>query len=102
MSKTILYSIAFTALGLVVGSLGPTLPALAANTQVEMKQISHLFIARSLGTMLGSWLIGRWYDRIAGHPLMAASLLASAITLRLMLSATFMCALLPVSRCAVL
>jgi len=97
MSKTILYSIAFIALGLVVGSLGPTLPALAANTQVEMKQISHLFIARSLGTMLGSWLIGRWYDRIAGHPLMAASLLASAITLALMPSATFLWALLALS-----
>src|SRR5215510_4874086 len=97
MSKTILYSIAFIALGLVVGSLGPTLPALAANTQVEMKQISHLFIARSLGTMLGSWLIGRWYDRVAGHPLMAASLLTSAIMLSLMPSATFLWALLALS-----
>ena len=94
MSKTILYSIAFIALGLVVGSLGPTLPALAANTQVEMKQISHLFIARALGTMLGSWLIGRWYDKVAGHPIMAASLLASAITLVLMPSATILWTLL--------
>jgi MFS transporter, FHS family, Na+ dependent glucose transporter 1 len=97
MSKTILYSIAFTALGLVVGSLGPTLPALAANTQVEMKQISHLFIARSLGTMLGSWMIGRWYDKVAGHPLMAASLLSAAITLALMPSATILWTLLALS-----
>ncbi|MCI0664440.1 MAG: MFS transporter, partial [Acidobacteria bacterium] len=51
----------------------------------------------SLGTMLGSWLIGRWYDRIAGHPLMAASLLGSAITLALMPSATFLWTLLALS-----
>src|SRR5262245_56637544 len=94
MSKTILYSLAFIALGLVVGSLGPTLPAQAANAQVEMKQISHLFIARALGTMLGSWLIGRWYDKVAGHPIMAASLFASAITLVLMPSATILWTLL--------
>jgi fucose permease len=83
MSKTILYSIAFIALGLGSGSLGPTLPALAAQTHVEMKQISYLFIARSFGTMLGSWMIGRMYDRIAGHPLLAASLFASAIAMAL-------------------
>ncbi|MEK7831338.1 MAG: MFS transporter, partial [Acidobacteriota bacterium] len=59
MSKTILYSLAFVALGLLSGSIGPTLPALAAQTNVEMKQISNLFVARSAGTLVGSWLIGR-------------------------------------------
>ena len=81
MSKTILYSLAFVALGLISGSIGPTLPALAAQTHVEMKQISNLFVARSLGTMLGSWMIGRAYDRVTGHPLLAASLLAAAIAM---------------------
>jgi len=81
MSKTILYSLAFVALGLISGSIGPTLPALAAQTHVEMKQISNLFVARSLGTMLGSWMIGRAYDRVTGHPLLAASLLAAAMAL---------------------
>src|SRR5262245_1286495 len=83
MRKTILYSLAFIALGLGTGSLGPTLPALAAQTNAGMKQISNLFIARSFGTMIGSWLIGRFYDRIAGHPLLASSLLASAVALAL-------------------
>src|SRR5262245_37048335 len=83
MRKTILYALAFIALGLGSGSLGPTLPALAAQTNAEMKQISSLFIARSFGTMIGSWLIGRFYDRIAGHPLLASSLLASAAALAL-------------------
>jgi fucose permease len=83
MRKTILYSLAFIALGLGSGSLGPTLPALAEQTNAEMKQISNLFIARSFGTLIGSWLIGRFYDRIAGHPLLASSLLASAAALAL-------------------
>ncbi|MCI0336434.1 MAG: MFS transporter [Acidobacteria bacterium] len=90
MSKTILYSIAFIALGLGIGSLGPTLPALAAQTHVEMKQISNLFIARSFGTILGAWLIGRLYDRVSGHPLLAASLLISAIVLAMIPSASLL------------
>src|SRR5262247_2726367 len=83
MRKTILYSLAFIALGLGSGSLGPTLPALAAQTISEMKQISNLFIARSFGTLIGSWMIGRFYDRMAGHPLLASSLLAAAAALAL-------------------
>ncbi|MCG3161494.1 MAG: hypothetical protein JMDDDDMK_02677 [Acidobacteria bacterium] len=97
MRKTILYSLAFIALGLGSGSLGPTLPALAAQTNAEMKQISNLFIARSFGTMIGSWLIGRFYDRTAGHPLLAVSLLASAVALALMPSATLLPVLLALS-----
>ncbi|MGH9766116.1 MAG: MFS transporter, partial [Blastocatellia bacterium] len=90
MRKTILYSLAFIALGLGSGALGPTLPALAAQTNAEMKQISNLFIARSFGTMIGSWMIGRLYDRTAGHPLLASSLLASAVAMALMPSATLL------------
>ncbi len=97
MRKTILYSLAFIALGLGSGSLGPTLPALAAQTNAEMKQISNLFIARSFGTMIGSWMIGRFYDRTAGHPLLAASLLASAVALALIPSAKLMPVLLVLS-----
>jgi FHS family Na+ dependent glucose MFS transporter 1 len=94
MRKTILYSLAFIALGLVTGSLGPTLPALATQTNAEVKQISDLFIARSLGTMIGSWMIGRFYDRMAGHPLLASSLLASALAMALIPTAAAMPALL--------
>src|SRR5262245_17969358 len=94
MRKTILYSLAFVALGLGSGSLGPTLPALAAQTNAEMRQISNLFLARSFGTMIGSWMIGRFYDRIAGHPLLASSLLAAAAALALVPSAPQLPALL--------
>ncbi|MGH9832131.1 MAG: MFS transporter [Blastocatellia bacterium] len=97
MSKTILYSLAFIALGLGSGSLGPTLPALAAQTRVGMREISSLFIARSLGTMIGSYLIGRFYDRIKGHPLLAFSLVAAAAAMALIPSATLLQALLLLS-----
>jgi FHS family Na+ dependent glucose MFS transporter 1 len=60
MKKTFLYALAFIALGLGSGSLGPTLPTLAAQTHAEMHQISNVFLARSFGTMLGAWWVGRW------------------------------------------
>ncbi len=83
MSKTILYFLAFISLGLVSGSLGPTIPALAAQTAAQMHEISSLFIIRSLGTMAGAVLIGRFYDRIPGNSLLGASLLASAAMMAL-------------------
>jgi FHS family Na+ dependent glucose MFS transporter 1 len=84
MLNTIRYFASFIALGLITSSLGPTLPALAAQTGASISQISRLFIARSLGTLLGSLLIGRLYDRIGGHPLLGGSLLAAAFILVLM------------------
>jgi FHS family Na+ dependent glucose MFS transporter 1 len=97
MSKTILYSLAFVALGLISGSIGPTLPALAAQTNVELKQISNLFVARSFGTMIGSWMIGRMYDRFTGHPLLAGSLLASALAMALVPASNLLWVLLALS-----
>ncbi|MDX2039883.1 MAG: MFS transporter [Acidobacteriota bacterium] len=99
MSKTILYSLAFIALGLISGSIGPTLPALAAQTHVEMKQISNLFVARALGTMVGSWVIGRVYDKVTGHPVLAASLLASAVAMALLPMSSQLLALVVLSVC---
>ena len=84
MTKTILYFLAFISLGLISGSLGPTIPALAAQTNSAMHEISSLFLVRSLGTMFGALLVGRLYDRVAGHPLLGASLLASAGAMALM------------------
>lgn len=97
MQKTILYSLAFIALGLGAGSLGPTLPALAAQAHVELSQASNLFVARSLGTMFGSWLMGGVYDRRAGHPLLAVSLLGLAVALALMPLGSVLWVLLAVS-----
>ena len=66
-----------------LGSLGRTLPDLAKHTRTELSQISYLFPARSLGYMLGILLSGRWYDRVPGHPVMAAVLFIMAAMLGL-------------------
>jgi len=68
------YYAAFVALGLIGSLLGPTLTALAQNTNVRLDQISILFTGRSLGYLLGSLLGGRLYDRRPGNPLMAGFL----------------------------
>jgi FHS family Na+ dependent glucose MFS transporter 1 len=78
MFKTILYVLAFIALGIITASLGPTLPMLAAQTQTTTSQISWLFIARSMGTISGALVLGKLYDRYAGHPLLGGALVGAA------------------------
>jgi MFS transporter, FHS family, Na+ dependent glucose transporter 1 len=75
LAATFAYYGAFIGLGLISSSLGPTLPALASQTGTELREISFLFTTRATGYMIGSLLGGRLYDRMAGHPLMAFSLL---------------------------
>lgn len=83
LAKAIAYYAAFTALGMAGASLGPTLPGLAENTQTLLSEIGFLFTARSLGYLLGSFLGGRLYDRVPGHPVMFAVLgvIATAMAL---------------------
>jgi len=83
LSRTAGYYAAFVALGLVGASLGPTLPGLAENTETLLSEISFLFTARSLGYLLGSFLGGRLYDRVPGHPVLAAALIIIAATMAL-------------------
>ncbi len=77
------YCVAFIGLGLVGASLGPTLAGLAENTQTHLGAISILFTARALGYMGGSLLAGTAYDRTAGHPIVATSLVVMAILMAL-------------------
>lgn len=72
------YYLALMALGLTTASMGPTLPGLAAQTGTRLAEIGFLFTARSLGYMLGSLAGGRLYDRVRGHSLLAAALVAVA------------------------
>jgi fucose permease len=71
LQQTAGYYIAFVTLGLVGASLGPTLPGLADQTVSSVAQISYLFTARSLGYLIGSFVGGRFYDRLPGHRVMA-------------------------------
>ena len=83
-AQTISYFVAFVALGLAMASLGPTLPALADQTRVSLGKISYLFTARSFGFLLGSLFAGRFYDRMNGHVVIAATIIAMSAMLALM------------------
>ncbi len=80
---TVVYFTAFTAIGLASAVLGPTLPDLAANTGAALSEIGFLFTARSLGFMGGSLLGARLFDKLPGHRLMAAAVVAMAFMLAL-------------------
>ncbi|MGD9092422.1 MAG: MFS transporter [Anaerolineales bacterium] len=73
--KTIAYYASFVVLGVTTAILGPTLPGLASHTGTQLREISFLFTARSLGYLLGSLLGGWAYDRFTGHIVLAGSLL---------------------------
>ncbi len=81
--RTCAYYSAFIGLGLVLSSLGPTLPALAKLTGVSLGALSTVFVARSSGYLAGAVLGGRLYDRFPGHPLMASMLGLMALTMAL-------------------
>ncbi|HUS12672.1 MAG TPA: MFS transporter [Pyrinomonadaceae bacterium] len=80
---TVAYFAAFIALGLTVGSLGPTLPGLAEQTHVGLGAIGYLFTARSMGYVLGAVRGGRLFDRRVGNPVMAVMLFAMSIMMTL-------------------
>jgi FHS family Na+ dependent glucose MFS transporter 1 len=80
---TAAYFAAFVFLGLTTGSLGPTLPSLADQTQVGFSAISYVFTARSAGYLFGSVLSGKWFDRKSGNPIIAAMLFTMSVMMAL-------------------
>lgn len=83
-AQTVSYFIAFVALGLAMAALGPTLPGLADQVHASLSEISYLFTARSFGFLLGSLFSGKFYDRMRGHTVMAAMIVAMSATMALM------------------
>ena len=79
--RTVAYYVGFIALGMSFASLGPTLPGLAQNTNSLLREISWLFFFHSAGYSISSLFSGRLYDRIPGHPIIAASLATITITM---------------------
>ncbi|HET6597704.1 MAG TPA: MFS transporter [Anaerolineales bacterium] len=82
-ASTTAYYLAFILLGLMIAAEGPTLLKLAEHTSSKLNQISSLFLFGSLGYLLGSYIGGRLYDRVPGHPFMAGVLLFVGITIAL-------------------
>lgn len=72
---TAAYYVSFIVLGLVTAAEGPSLPSLARHTTSPLNQISLIFVAVSIGYLIGSFLGGMAYDRLPGHRLMGSSLM---------------------------
>jgi MFS transporter, FHS family, Na+ dependent glucose transporter 1 len=75
---TIIFYLSFIVLGLTTAVTGPTLPTLAEHTSSRIDQISFIFIAGSLGYLLGTMFGGRLYDRIPGNRLIPLGLIILA------------------------
>ena len=92
--QTVGYYLAFILLGLSIGAEGPTLPKLAENTSSALDRISSIFIFGSLGYLLGSYISGRFYDRVPGHRVMSGVLVLLGISVALVPLATSLSVLL--------
>ena len=72
---TAAYYASLLLLGLATAAEGPSLPTLATHTSSTLDRIGLIFVADSLGYLVGSLAGGRLYDRLQGHRVMAAMLL---------------------------
>jgi FHS family Na+ dependent glucose MFS transporter 1 len=87
---TVSYFYTFILIGLFVGVLGPTVPALSRQVDTSLGNMGFLFTARSAGFLVGALLLGRWFDRFDGHRVMLLGTLFVAVSLFLVpLSANF-------------
>jgi len=77
--KTASYYLSFVIIGMCAAILGPTLPGLAEQTDSALEDMSLLFIASGFGYMTGSFIGGRLFDSVRGHPIMGTMLLAIAL-----------------------
>lgn len=78
MPRTLAYYASIGAIGLFSAILGPSLPGLSEQLRVPVGILGSLFLVRSLGGLIGSYLGGRLFDRTAGHTIMALALLGLA------------------------
>ncbi len=66
-------------IGLNTGVTGPTLPALAAQTQARLGAMGQLFLIGAIGGTLGTLLGGRLYDRLRGHVVLGIAQIVSGL-----------------------
>ncbi len=97
--RTLVYYLLFIGLGLNAAVLGPTLPALAQQTSTPVGQLGLLFLGGSVGYTLGTFLGGRIFDRVRGHPVLGIAQLAVALLLVLIPNIPWLWALFGVIGC---
>ncbi|KYR01026.1 hypothetical protein DLAC_02112 [Tieghemostelium lacteum] len=75
------YLLCFVALGISVGSLGPTLLALAENTNSTLDKVGYFFSSRGAGYFVGSFC-ARIFDKVKnGNYVIAAAVILMALSL---------------------
>jgi len=74
ISKTIAYYVSYITIGFVTGIIGPSLPGLSEHVGTNLGGISYLFPILSVGYMIGSFVAGRLYDKVKGHPITVVAL----------------------------
>jgi FHS family Na+ dependent glucose MFS transporter 1 len=77
--RTFGYYFLFICLGLDTAIIGPTLPALAGQTNSRLGQMGLVFLVGSIGYTLGTLIGGRVFDRVRGHPVLGIAQLFAAV-----------------------
>lgn len=73
------YYFAFLSFGMVISSLGPSIPSLVFNTKTTIGKISFLFTTYNLGILIGSLIGGFLFDYFRGHIVLGSSLIFVSI-----------------------
>jgi FHS family Na+ dependent glucose MFS transporter 1 len=66
-------------IGLNMAVSGPTLPALATQTQARLGDMGQLFLVGAIGGTLGTLLGGRLYDRLRGHVVLGTAQIVAGL-----------------------
>jgi MFS transporter, FHS family, Na+ dependent glucose transporter 1 len=77
--RTFGYYSLFICLGLDSAITGPTLSALAAQTNTGLGDIGLVFLVGAIGYTLGTIIGGRVFDRVQGHPVLGIAQLIAAV-----------------------
>lgn len=77
--QTGFYFFVITLVGMFLSARGALLPNLAEQVNVGIGQIGAILTASAIGFMLANLLIGRFYDRIPAHRLMAMGAFITSI-----------------------
>jgi len=82
--RTLGYYWLILCMGLNMGITGPTLPALAAQTQALLGSLGQLFLWGAIGGAVGTVLGGRLFDRWRGHTLLGVAQMVSGLLMLFM------------------
>ena len=99
IQRTFSYYFLFMCLGLNMAITGPTLPALATQTNSRLGQMGLLFLVSSIGYTLGTLISGRIFDRARGHLVLGIAQLFVAAMLVLIPLTTALWVLLVILVC---